>query len=253
MKMIVRKKKKKGINLILKLVMIIIIGIFCSFMSIRYFSNNVSSFFITYAEDEITRIITVIVNDSINNEIIEGIDDSKIFEIIRNNDGEIQLISYNAKVVNTLLNEFSLIVQNNLKLLENGEVEYLDLSNNILDNYDINLLESGIICEIPFGSFFNSSLISNIGPRIPVKFSLLGDVSTNIVSNVKEYGINNALLEVSIEISVNARVNLPFISNKITVNNVLPISMKIIQGSIPNFYTGGFQSSFGVINSFSDI
>lgn len=246
------KKKKKG-NVFLKLIMIIIVGIVCAFILINYFSKNISPFFVAYAEDEITRIITVIVNDSINNEIIESIDDSQIFEIVRNNDGEIQLVSYNAKVVNILLNNFALIVQDNLKLLQNGEIEYLDISNSVLRDYDVNLLDKGIICEIPFGAFSKSSLISNVGPRIPVKFSLLGDVSTNIITDVKEYGINNALLKVSIEIIVNARVNLPFISNKISVVNSMPISMKIIQGSIPNFYTGGFTSSFGVVNDFSGI
>lgn len=251
MKMNVKKKRKS--NILLWLIVIIIVSIFCSFMLIKYFSKNISPFFMTYAEDEIKRMTNLIINYSINNEIVEMFNDEDIFEIVKNNDDEIQLISYNAKYVNVLLNDISMIIQNNLSAIENGELRGLDLLVGSLDDYDLELLKEGIICEIPFGAFSGSSLLSNIGPKLPVKFNLLGEVDSSINTSVKEYGINNALLEVSIEINVNVRVNLPFISNKITISSNLPISMKIIQGNIPNFYTGGFQSSFGVINYYEDI
>lgn len=246
--MVIRKKKKR--NIILKLIVIIILGIICSFILINYFSKNISPFFLTYAEDEVTRFVTLVVNESINDEIINEMDDKNLFEIVRNNDGEIQLVSYNTMNVNILLNNMALIIQENLKLYEVGNINESKLLNG---EYNKDLLKQGIVCEIPFGMFLNSSLISNIGPKIPVKFNLLGDVVTNIVTDIKEYGINNALLEVSIEIVVNIRVTLPFISNKITVTSSMPISMKVIQGSIPEFYSGGFQSSFGIINRYKDI
>lgn len=238
-------RKKKNSNIILKLIVIIIMGIFCAFLLVNYFSKNINPFFMTYAEDEVTRFVSLVVNESINNDIIEEFDDDKIFEIVRNDEGEIQLISYNAKNVNILLNNFAVIIQENLKALEMGEFDTIE--SDYLSEYDKELLKQGIICEIPFGAFYNNNLISNVGPKIPVKFNLLGDVNTEIKTNVKEYGINNALLEVSIEISVNFRVNLPFVSNKINVTNTIPISMKIIQGNIPDFYTGGFTSSYSSV------
>lgn len=251
MKMKIRKKKKR--KLLLKLIMIVIIAIICAFFLINYFSDNISPGLIIYAEDEVTRLATLIINNSIDNEIIEALDEDNIFEIIRNNDGEIQLISYSTKEVNILLNSIAIIIQNNLKSIEDGNVDFIDLSDSYLKEYDSTLLKQGIVCKIPFGSFSNSSLISGIGPKIPVRFTLIGDVTTNLNSEVKEYGINNALLEVYVEIIVNFRVNLPFISNKITVSSEIPISMKIIQGGIPNFYTGGFKSTFGIINDWTSI
>lgn len=246
MKIKIRKKKKN--NFILKLIVIIIIGIFCSFWLIRYFSLHISPIFMVYAEDEIRRIITIVVNDSINNEFIEKLDNDNIFEIVRSDNGDIQLVDYNTKNVNSLLNEIALIIQENLKLLEEGEIADLEISRDILSDYDIDLLKKGIVCEIPFGSFSKSSLISNIGPKIPVKFNLLGDVSTGIDTVIKEYGINNAFLEIYIEVSVNIRVHLPFISDKIVVSDRMPISMKIIQGNIPEFYGGTIRSTFGVVD-----
>lgn len=246
MRMIVRKKKKK--HIILKLIMMIIISVICSFMLIRYFSKNIKPGLMIYAEDEVTRITTLIINNSIKNIIIEEIDEDNIFEIVRNNDGEIQLIGYNTKNVNILLNSIALIIQNNLKAIENGDTEFIDLSSNYLKEFDRDLLKQGIVGKVPIGSFLGSSLLTNVGPKIPIKFSLIGDVTTNIKTNIKEYGINNALLQVSIEVSVNFRVNLPFTSNKIIVSSEIPISMKIIQGSIPDFYTGGLQSNYGLVS-----
>jgi len=247
MRMFIRKKKKK--HILLKLIVIIIIGIFCAFLLIKYFSKRINPGLMIYAEDEVTRLTTLIINNSINDEIIEEIDEDNIFEIVRNNNGEIQLISYNAKNVNDLLNSIAIIVQNNLKAIENGNVEFLDLSDSYLKEYDGDLLKQGIICKIPFGAFLNNSLLSNIGPKIPVRFTLIGDVATSIKTDVKEYGINSALLQVYILVSVDFRVNLPFISNKINVTDSMPISIKIIQGNIPNFYSGGFSSDYGTINS----
>ena len=251
MKMNIKKKKKNYI--ILKLLIIIIVAIICAYFLIKYFSKNISPFFMTYAEDEITRLTTLIINDSVNNDLIEELDEDKIFEIIKNDNNEIQLISYNTKNVNYLLNSIAVIVQNNLKAIEEGNIDFLNYQDSYLKEYDNTLLKEGVIVEIPFFSFSKNTLLSNIGPKIPVKFNLIGDVDTKIKTDVKEYGLNNALLQVSIEVFVNFRVNLPFVSDKISVTSELPISIKIIQGIVPDFYSGGFTSSFGYINTFDNI
>jgi len=247
MKMNIKKRKRK-VNILLKLIVIIIICIFCSFLLIKYYSNNISPFFMTYAEDEIKRLTVLIVNDSVNSDFFDELEDDKIYNIIKDNSGEIQLITYNAKNVNIWLNSISIMIQNNLKAIENGNIEFLNLEGSFINDYDGSLLKEGIICEIPFGAFFNNSLISNIGPKIPVKFNLLGNVNTDLKTNVKEYGINNALLEIFIDVSIDMRVNLPFVSDKITIDSKIPISVKVIQGTIPDFYNGVLESSFKTIN-----
>lgn len=242
MKMNVKKKKKN--HILLKLIVIIIIAIICAFLLIKYFSSKIRPFFIAYAKDEITRITTLVINDSINSDMFDELESKKIFDIEKNNKGEILLINYNTKNVNIWLNSIAIMVQNNLKAIEDGNIDFLNLEGSFYNEYDSNLLKEGIICEVPFGAFTNNSLISNVGPKIPIKFNLLGNVDTKIITNVKEYGINNALLEISIEVIANMRVNLPFISDNIMVKSVLPISIKVIQGSIPNFYNGVLESSF---------
>jgi len=39
-------------------------------------------------------------------------------------------------------------------------------------------------------------LLSNLGPKIPVKFDLVGEVIINIETKITNYGINNAMMEI---------------------------------------------------------
>ncbi len=253
MKMNIRKAKKKKKHLILKLLVIIIIGVFCASLLIKYFSNKAAPFFMSYAESETRKLTTLIINKAVTKQIANDFNEEDLFDIIKDNEGRVQIITYNSKNVTKILNSITSLVQLNLKAIEEGNIDLLELPDDTLNNYDSNLLEKGIIYEIPFGAISNSSLLSNVGPKIPVKFNLIGDVVSGIDTNIKEYGINNALLEVGVSINVTTRINLPFVSDEITVSTIIPISMKIIEGSIPNFYAGNIKSSFKIIENYNNI
>ena len=131
--------------------------------------------------------------------------------------------------------------------LAEGKIDMIELPENSLSNYNMDLLSKKIICEIPFGLTTGSSLLSNIGPKIPVKISLVGDVSTNFSTEIVEYGINNALLKVIVNISVTTKVILPITSEDLTINANIPIGMKVIQGKIPNYYLNGFTTKSNIV------
>ena len=86
-------------------------------------------------------------------------------------------------------------------------------------------------------------MLSNIGPRIPVKISLLGDATGSVSSEVKNYGINNALIEVYVELAINEQVILPFYEDVIKVESKIPVAMKIVTGSVPDYYANGLNSA----------
>ena len=76
-------------------------------------------------------------------------------------------------------------------------------------------LKNGIIYEVPVGVVFGNSLLSNIGPKIPVKIKYSGNVSLDIKTRVSEYGLNSALIEVYVLVEVTQRTILPFQSKDI--------------------------------------
>ena len=91
---------------------------------------------------------------------------------------------------------------------------------------------------VPSGIFIHNSLISNIGPKIPINLKMIGSVNSELLTDVKEYGINNSLITISLEIRMELMVVLPINSEIITVSNTVPIAIKIIQGKVPNIYGG---------------
>ena len=125
----------------------------------------------------------------------------------------------------------------------------LELPDNSLDSFDTDLLEKGIILEVPLGVISNSALLTNLGPKVPVKLSLIGDVSSGFSTEVEEYGINNALITLNIDIEVNAKVVLPFVSDDMNISASIPIAMKVIQGKIPEYYLNGFTTKSNIVTS----
>ena len=94
----------------------------------------------------------------------------------------------------------------------------------------------GIFALIPLGISLDNIYLANFGPCIPVKLKYIGSVSTNLNTVVKDYGINNAIVTLSVHITVRERIVMPFISKIIVVENDIPIAIRIIQGNIPDYY-----------------
>ena len=91
-------------------------------------------------------------------------------------------------------------------------------------------------------------ILYNLGPKIPVKLSLVGDVVTGFSTDVTEYGINNALIKLMIDVKVDTRIILPIISEEINIDASIPIAMKVVQGKIPDYYMNGFSSRSNISN-----
>ena len=81
-------------------------------------------------------------------------------------------------------------------------------------------------------------ILVGIGPKVPFKLDILGNVFTEILTNIKDYGINNSLIEMQLKIKINVQIILPFSSKNIIVENKIPLKTKIIQGKISEYYGG---------------
>lgn len=231
---------KKKINFVIFIVIILIIMIV---LILNFISLKVNPVLLDYAQMEARKIASIIINDAVNQNITNDIDVEELFIITRDTNNEVKTIDFNPIIVNQILTETTILVQSNLRYLEQGKVDMLNLMNNALIDYNQDKLKQGIIYEIPSGVIFGNSFLANIGPKIPVKFSLVGDIVGYINTNVTDYGINNALIEVNIVLELSEQVILPFVSEKITIDTTIPVALKLIQGSVPNYYLNGLNSS----------
>ena len=247
MRMILKRKRKKKNKIINTIIIILTFLVLFIIIFINYYSNKSKDVLMAYAESE-TRKLTILV---INKAITKQMSDSwanDIFDVVYNDKGEIILIDFNSQNTAKILSTMTSLIELNLRAIEEGKIDMLELPNNSLESYDMDLLEKGIITYIPFGIATGSSLLYNLGPKIPVKLSLLGDVITGFSTDVTEYGINNALIKLMIDVKVDTRIILPIISEEITINANIPIAMKVVQGKIPDYYMNGFTSRSNISN-----
>lgn len=245
MRMILKRKNKRN-NILFLILLIITLVIILSFIFINYYSKKAYPILKSYAEAETKKLTILIINKAVTKQLY-NMDVEELFKVTYNKDGEIILIDFDTKKTSKILSNMTSLVELNMRAVEEGKIDMLELPENSLSNYNMDLLSKKIICEIPFGLTTGSSLLSNIGPKIPVKISLVGDVSTNFSTEVVEYGINNALLKVIVNISVTTKVILPITSEDLTINANIPIGMKVIQGKIPNYYLNGFTTKSNIV------
>ena len=229
-------------------IIIFIFLVTISSVFINYYSKKALPLIMTYAEAETKKLIILVINKAVTKQI-NNVDTNDIFDVTYNNEGEVILVDFNSKRTSIALSTITSLVELNLRAIEEGKIDMLELPDNSLESFDTDLLEKGIILEVPLGVISNSSLLANLGPKVPVKLSLVGDVSSGFSTEVEEYGINNALIKLYIDVKVDARIVLPVVSDDISISSSIPIAMKVIQGKIPEYYLDGFTTKSNIVTS----
>lgn len=232
-------KKKNSIFIIIIMIIISIILLF------KIINKKVNPIFMQVAESETKKFATLVVNDAINKNVNKELSD-QLFTMTKDSNDNITSLEFNTVVVNKTLTIITNNVLLNLKAIEDGNIESLRLSDELVDTYNRKNLEKGIIYRIPTGVIFNNSLLNNIGPKIPVKLNFIGEIESDISTKTTNYGINNALIEVYVTIKVEIEVILPLTSKKTSINNKVPIIIKSVQGNVPQFYSGTNNPSISI-------
>lgn len=182
------------------------------------------------AEKEATKLATIVIKNSISTELLNTLNTKDLFLITNNT------VDINNSIINIFTKEATIEIQKNLKHLEEGNIEKISFKEEVLADYDKDNLKKGIFQRISSGIVFNNPLLISLSPKIPIKFTLIGNTQSNIDTKVTNYGINNALVQVNLNISVNIQVLLPVTSKEITVNTEIPVVTKLINGVTPSYY-----------------
>ena len=232
-------KLRDRISIIIMLVCITILIIF------KIINQKMMPILVNYAEMETERIAMAVINKSILKYTTnKGLEDLIITNTNENN--EIVSVDFNAVNVNNILYSITNSIEQDLILLDKGKFDELNIPiSNVYEKSDI----SGIVYYIPFGVVTGASIIADIGPKIPVKNKIVGSVYSNIKTEVIEYGINNAMIKIYIEVEVNEQVILPFTSKKVNVKSELPVFIKLVQGKIPSVYGGILTATSPLVSS----
>lgn len=230
-----KAKKKLKIQTKICITILLIIIFICYFLN--FAGKKIFPVLLQQAEIDCKKMAIVVIKNSITDDVLNVLSEDELFNVIQKKDGEVQTIDFNPIIVNKFLTKMTNIVSDNLKKIETGKIDNISFINS--EDYNIEKLKNGVISEVPLVIITNNVLLSNIGPKVPVKLNLVGNVISSIETKVSNYGINSALIEIYAKIEVTEEVIIPFQTKRIKVQNNVPVTIKVIQGNVPNYYNSG--------------
>lgn len=88
--------------------------------------------------------------------------------------------------------------------------------------------------EVPINYLLTSSsyFLSDVTLKVDCSSLLTYDV--NLVSDVKEYGINSSLVSLSLAINIDYQIIIPFIFKDVSNFIEIPLVLEVINGSVPD-------------------
>ncbi len=211
------------------LVTFIVSSIYGISMTNKSFKSHILDYATMQAQKVMTYISTTIVEELNNEYHIE----SKDLITYNTNSENLVTIDFDTKFLNNFL---KIATENTLSLIK--KVEKGEYDNKFFPESETYKNSTGIIYEIPVGLVTNNIILSNVGGKIPIKFESLGSVEGNIVSKTSSFGINNALVNIYLNLSINTQVIVPDSSKIQNTQIEVPIFMYIINGKVPSYYYG---------------
>ncbi len=209
-------------------------------------------FFLIKFNQKVTPNIFSITNASINklNETIltnyrvkdlyQELDLLNAISLSKNKEGEIISVDFDLETIYTALSALTVYLQNALQ--DNDDLKQ------ILSYYDeyLSVKNNALILSIPIGN--NYPYLASLGPKIPVSIKYLNYVASNVRINLTDYGINNVLISIYIDIQITNEFIIPS-SNKTQTNSYsILVSSKIIKGSVPDYYGGVMERQSSILN-----
>ncbi|RIW38877.1 sporulation protein YunB [Bacillus salacetis] len=197
---------------------------------------------VSYAETQTSRIGTLVINKAVSKKIANVMDINEVTQETDASDGEGGYRQFNTEIITRVQNEIVNLVQLNLKEAERGNLKDLEFLTDV-DIEESGGEEEGIVFSVPIGQATNNALLGNLGPKVPVKFNAIGDVVSDIETEVQEFGINNAMVKVYIHVQVNVQIIIPFATDTKTIEQKILVAMGLMKGEVPQFFNSGGDSA----------
>ena len=234
-------KIKNTVNILYFIVFFFIFLI--SILLVHIYGVKTTEYTKILVNEKIDKVLYQFFNQLITNDVINKESVSDILDITKNNKGEILTVKYDLertyKILTDVSNKLSIAIND----LENGKIDV-----SIYDKY-LKSSPNGLVLNIPLFLSNNNVFLNNIGPKIPVIINFNENILTNIKTKVTNYGFNNALLEIYITVEMQKLIITPIKKDEEKFNYDILVAALVVNGSVPNFYGGTYQSNSSILTS----
>lgn len=208
----------------------IIITLVISCFLVLFFSHRIglaiSSRMSSYLVQKVQKQNLLFLKEAFSYLLKDEVEMDTLLMVIKNSKDEIVEINFDIKASTVLLSNITGYINNNIEGL----------------NYH------GYRLDVPLGMISRNPLFMNLGPTLPVKIELSDVALGNVKTKVREFGINSALIEVYLEVTINTSIIYPFEILEEPATYEALVSTKVIQGIVPSFYNGVINSKSDTIN-----
>ena len=229
-------KKKSKFFIDITIILIIIITI----LLLILYNKKISPKVIDIASSKLEEITTLYIKRDI---IPSNVDLMKLVKVTKNNKDEILMIDTDYDYAYKIMKEIVDKIQKSIHNLEMG---------NITDFYNHREIETNnnnLYLKVPLGLNSEGTLLSSLGPKIPIKISFYEHVLGTIETKIEGYGINNSLLKVEMIIDLDQKLILPYKEKMLNKSYKLELGSKVIIGTVPNIYGGSLLQKSSTISS----
>ncbi|MGG2017734.1 sporulation protein YunB [Bacillus sp. S10(2024)] len=204
------------------------IFVFLTLQGLWLVNKSIRPTVMRYAEMQTKRTATVVMTKAVKDRVAQGINVDSLMKVQTDKNGKVATMDVNTEAVNEILTSTTTYIEKYLHQAEKGDTKALGIPE-----------EGGPSLSVPLGRITDNALLGNIGPDIPITFTTIGDVYTNIKQDFEPHGINNTAIKIVMEIEVTLQVIIPFHTKEVTVKQDIPVATRIIQGEVPGFYGSG--------------
>ena len=218
--------KKSVISKLIVLILLILISISIAF----YFRKKMEKYIITYSTVQMKKIFDISLIKS-NNKF-----EDNYLKYEYDNSGRIISFVVDNEKSNTMLSRLTKSIDTNIKIEEKKYYNKVEKELKISPQKYKNNKSIMIIC-MPLGVLTNNLFFSDIGKVLPIKIQIIKNISSKLRTKVKDYGINNTLIEIYADIEISGQIILPSSKKQVKINTNILIASQLIQGDVPDLYT----------------
>lgn len=145
-------------------------------------------------------------------EIAEGIRWEDLYALRPDSSGKVVLVQPNTGEIDRLTSQVTLRVQELLSKISDTKI------------------------RIPLGQILGSNVLANVGPKIGISIIPIGTVTTKILSDFEQAGINQIRHKIYLEVTAHMQVVVPMVTATDNVVVQVPITEVLIMGDVPETY-----------------
>lgn len=192
-------------------IIMVIIAIFLLINSILYFfDKNILPAVLSIGEEKVRREATTIINETALDIYSKDFNYNDMILTEKDKDGNITMLRADTVKLNYLSAK--------LVLASNDKIDKLS--------------EVGL--KVPLGYMTKNLVFYNLGPKINVDITQIGNITSSYESVFESAGINQTRHKIYLNINMKMKLIVPLNSRDVEIASQIPISETIIVGKIPN-------------------